>query len=230
MQLFYHPDITDQELVLSKEESRHLIQVLRKKTGDEVVFTDGKGGKFILSIVDAHPKKAVLNVLSKELVENKKPNLSIGIAPTKNMDRLEWFLEKATEIGVSAIFPFVSKHSERKVIKEERLHKIVIGAMKQSLRYTKPEIHSLQSIDELLKMDFNGDKFLCHQHSSLHLADGIKTNNDLLILIGPEGDFSQDEMGLAVERKFKKVLIAEHRLRTETAGIVACQIVNQSMR
>lgn len=227
MQLFYSEDISQNELILPKDESRHLIQVLRKEIGDEVHFTDGLGNLLLMEVISDHPKKAILKVKKREVVPPSKQKLTIAIAPTKNIDRLEWFLEKSTEIGIDTIIPFTGEHSERKVIKSERLEKILVSAMKQSLRFYKPSLSPLKSFKEVIELDFSGQKIICHQdEKSKDLGLILKKDQDVLILIGPEGDFSTAEIKSAKERGFVSGSLGNHRLRTETAGVVSCQIFN----
>lgn len=227
MQLFYSEKISE-EIELSKDESRHLIKVLRKNYGDEIFFTDGIGGKYLCKITDDNPKRTCLQVIQKEIIKRTSPKLTIAIAPTKNMDRLEWFLEKSTEIGVYRIIPFISSHSERKMIKKERLEKIIISAMKQSLKFYKPILEDLISFNHLMSISYQSTKFLAHldkKHPKL-FQDTYGVNNDLLIVIGPEGDFNDSEINLALDNGFSLVSLGSSRLRTETAGVVACHSFN----
>ncbi len=227
MQLFYSDNI--QPLFeLTREESRHLIKVLRKNHGDTIYFTDGFGGKYLCEIQDDNPKKAGIKVINKEMISNHSPQLTIAIAPTKSMDRLEWFLEKCTEIGITRIIPFVGEHSERRVIKKERLEKILISAMKQSLRYFKPQLDDLCTFGQLMDSSFEGKKYIANldiKHPNSFKKVYNKGEN-ALIVIGPEGDFSEEELKLASKKGFTKVALGYSRLRTETAGVVACQSFN----
>ena len=227
MQLFYSENITNQ-FELSKEESRHLISVLRKSYGDEIVFTDGIGGKYLCKIVDDNPKRTWLKVEKKEKIIRNAPNLTIAIAPTKNIDRLEWFLEKSTEIGITRIIPFISNHSERRKIKKERLEKIIVSAMKQSLKLYKPILEELTTFDHVLSMGVGSTKFLAHldEEKPILFKKLYKPQENLMIVIGPEGDLSKEEILKAKENGFKIVSLGDSRLRTETAGIVACHSFN----
>ncbi|MBT5273777.1 MAG: 16S rRNA (uracil(1498)-N(3))-methyltransferase [Flavobacteriales bacterium] len=227
MQLFFI-EKPESEIVLSKEESKHATRVLRKKEGDILNFTDGKGGFYKAEITVADTKKCRLQIISSE----QKPkqhnyHLHIAIAPTKNMDRYEWFLEKATEIGIDEITPIICEHSERKVIKTERCNRILLSAMKQSLKLHLPKLNETITLKDFLKQDFEGNKYIAH------CEDGEKTElrkeektEKTLILIGPEGDFSPTEVELALENQFKTVSLGGSRLRTETAGIVAVHTIN----
>ena len=227
MQLFFI-EKPESEIVLTKEESKHATKVLRKKEGDILNFTDGKGGFYKAEITVADTKKCRLQIISSE----QKPkqhnyHLHIAIAPTKNMDRYEWFLEKATEIGIDEITPIICEHSERKVIKTERCNRILLSAMKQSLKLHLTKLNETITLKDFLKQDFEGNKYIAH------CEDGEKTElrkeektEKTLILIGPEGDFSPTEVELALENQFKTVSLGGSRLRTETAGIVAVHTIN----
>jgi len=227
MQLFYLENPKD-EIILSTEESKHATKVLRKKEGDILNFTDGKGDFYKAEITVADTRKSRLKVVSTEQKE-KQHNyyLHIAIAPTKNMDRFEWFLEKATEIGIDEITPIICSHSERKVIKTERCNRILLSAMKQSLKFYLPKLNEAISFNDFLKQDYEGSKYIAHCEDGEKKELKIENKTDkYLILIGPEGDFSQKEIDLALQNKFKAVSLGRSRLRTETAGIVATHTVN----
>jgi len=229
MQLFYIPNISGAEVVLDETESKHAVRVLRLQNGTQVQIIDGKGGFYEAEITDAIPKKCRLSILKSTFDFGKKDfHLHIAIAPTKNNDRFEWFLEKATEIGIDEITPLLTSHSERKTIHPERLEKILVSAMKQSLKAYLPKLNNLTSIKELVPNNKTENKFIayCDDIQKTHLKDLAEKGKDALILIGPEGDFSPEEIQLALEYGFKVVSLGEARLRTETAGIVACHIVN----
>lgn len=227
MQLFYQENIDD-EFELSKEESRHLVKVLRKKNGDQLNFTDGKGGKYSCVLIDDNPKHALIKVEGIEQVQASIPKLTIAIAPTKNNDRLEWFLEKSTEIGITNIIPFISEHSERKTIKTSRLEKIIISAMKQSLKYHKPELEELTTFEEIISRPYSYNKYVAHLETEnpQTLKSSYMPGEDSIIIIGPEGDFSPVEIQLAKEKSFNIVSLGNSRLRTETAGLVACHTID----
>ena len=226
MQLFYAPEITLPRYTLSEEESKHCIRVLRMGRGDELHITDGRGTMYRCKIVDDNVKRCMVEVISQEDEFEKLPyELSIGIAPTKNIDRLEWFLEKATEVGISEIYPLLCDHSERKEIKHERELRVITSAVKQSLKAYHPTLHELTSVRKLISMPFDGEKFIAHCNSELeereYLGKLIKKGGKTLILIGPEGDFSPEEINFALQNGFKAISLGKERLRTETAALVA---------
>jgi 16S rRNA (uracil1498-N3)-methyltransferase len=229
MQLFYVPKISGAEVILDETESKHAIRVLRLQNGNSVQIIDGKGGFYEAEILDANPKKCKLVIIKSQKEFGKRNfNLHIAIAPTKNIDRFEWFLEKATEIGIDEITPLLTSHSERKTINPERLEKIVVSAMKQSLKAFLPVLNEITPIKQLIINNKSTSKYIayCDDIQKIHLKDAVIRGQDTLILIGPEGDFSPEEVNLAVENGFKVVTLGVARLRTETAGIVACNIVN----
>jgi 16S rRNA (uracil1498-N3)-methyltransferase len=229
MQLFYVPDISGAEVVFNETESKHAIRVLRLKEGDQVQLIDGKGGFHEAVISNPHPKKCRLIITKSTLdFEKRNFNLHIAIAPTKNIDRFEWFLEKCTEIGIDEVTPILSEHSERKVIKPERLQKILIAAMKQSLKAYLPKLNPITKLEDVLSNSEYQEKYIahCNEGNKEHLKRFVKKGNNCLILIGPEGDFSLQEVELAKQKGFIEVSLGKARLRTETAGVVACHIVN----
>lgn len=229
MQLFYIPNISGNEVILNETESKHAIRVLRLTEGSQVQLIDGQGGFYEAEIADAQPKKCKLSITNsiKEF-EKRGFKLHSAIAPTKNIDRFEWFLEKCTEIGIDEITPLLSEHSERKVIKPERLKKILVAAMKQSLKAYLPKLNSLTNFNEFISRTNYQNKYIahCNDGDKLHLKNYIQKNKDTVILIGPEGDFSPEEVEFAKINGFKEISLGNARLRTETAGIVACHIVN----
>ena len=228
MNIFYDPNIREGEYMLSEEESKHACKSLRLSIADQILMVNGKGDKYICEIVDAHPKKTLIKTISKESVKAPSFELSIAICPTKNIDRYEWFLEKATEIGISRIIPVFSEHSERKNIKIERLNKILVSAMKQSQRAFLPVLENPIKFNDLVDAEFEGNKYIAHCEEELKkpLKDEVKKDENVLILIGPEGDFSTNEINLALSKGYKPVSLGESRLRTETAGLVACHTIN----
>ncbi len=231
MQLFYNPTLTEntKQFVFDKTESKHIVRVLRKKEGDEFFITNGNRLVFKSKMISANDKKCVVDIITVE--EKKKPwnyHLHIAIAPTKNNDRLEWFLEKATEIGIDEITPILCEHSERKVIKEERLEKILIAAMKQSLKYELPKLNPLTKFSDFIQQDVEDRELFiahCEDSEKLLLKNQLNTKKKITILIGPEGDFSNSEILKALEQNFKPISLGNSRLRTETAGLVAVQTV-----
>ena len=229
MQLFYVPEITGDQVTLDETESKHVVKVLRMREGDRVKLIDGKGGVYEAEIAVLNPKKCRLSILNIQKETSRKNfRLHIAVAPTKNIARFEWFLEKATEIGVDEITPLLSEHSERKVIKHDRSEKILISAMKQSQKAFLPELNELTSFNQFIQKISEKQKFIahCNEGAKTHLKNAIQNGSDLVILIGPEGDFSSDEVLAAKEKGFEEISLGDERLRTETAGIVACHIAN----
>ena len=227
MQLFYLENPKD-EIILSTEESKHTTKVLRKKEGDILNFTDGKGGFYKAEITLADSRKCILKIISSDQ-KGKQHNyhLHIAIAPTKNMDRFEWFLEKATEIGIDEITPIICSRSERKVIKTERGNRILLSAMKQSLKHHLPKLNEAINLNDFIKQDFEGAKYIAHcEDGEKKELKTVSKTEKTLILIGPEGDFSPKEIELALQNQFKAVSLGTSRLRTETAGIVAVHTIN----
>lgn len=229
MQLFYVPNISGAEVVLDETESKHAIRVLRLNFGSQVHIIDGNGGFYIAEITDANPKKCKFQILQTIKEFGKKDfKLHIAIAPTKNIDRFEWFLEKATEIGIDEITPLLTKHSERKIIKPERLEKILVSAIKQSLKAYLPKLNPIISFNDFIANVECENKFIAHcfEGEKTHLKNTITKRTNNFILIGPEGDFSLEEVEQAKNLGFKEISLGLARLRTETAGVVACHIVN----
>jgi 16S rRNA (uracil1498-N3)-methyltransferase len=228
MNIFYITDLSGEAIELNVEESRHCIKVLRLRKGDHVLILNGKGSIFeaVIQVPDA--KACKLEILKEERPpKSRMHHLTIAIAPTKNMDRFEWFVEKSTEIGIDRIIPIICQHSERKELKTERLEKLVIAAMKQSGQLYLPELSEPITFKELINRPFNGDKMIAHcdDGGKKNLKNAITPGNDVLILIGPEGDFDPEEIITATRNGFIPVSLGESRLRTETAGIVACHTV-----
>ena len=229
MQLFYNPNLneTATSFVFDKEESKHIIKVLRKKEGDILHVTNGLGYMFTVEITIASDTKCTVKIKETEKQEVPKFNLHLAVAPTKMNERYEWFLEKATEIGVQEITPIICEHSERKIIKTDRFQKIIESAMKQSLHYYLPKLNEPIRFKDFIKTKKSGQLFIahCEETSKKLLKNELKTSQDTTILIGPEGDFSVKEIQLAVENNFIPVSLGSTRLRTETAAIVACHSV-----
>ncbi len=229
MQIFYTPDITNCEsYVLNETESKHAIRVLRLKIGNNITLVNGKGSFYNCEITDDNPKKCEVHILNFTSEKERPSNLHIAIAPTKNNDRLEWFTEKCTEIGISEITPILCSNSERKKLKEERIVKTAVSAMKQSLKATLPIISPITPFNKLVKQPFDGQKFIahCYKNEKNALKEAYTKNENVLILIGPEGDFSEDEVTLAIHHGFSPISLGNSRLRTETAGIAACHTIN----
>jgi len=229
MQLFYAPNISGNTFTLNEEESKHCIRVLRLNVGDEITLIDGKGGLFKTRIVNPEPKRCQVEIVEtfKEF-EKRNHYLHIAIAPTKNIERFEWFLEKATEIGIDEITPLLCEHSERKVINNERLEKIIVSAIKQSIKAYLPKLNELTTFKQFIQNKQSGNIFIAHCNTNglSHLKNELASDQATTILIGPEGDFSPEEVNNALQAGFKEISLGKSRLRTETAGIVACSIVN----
>ncbi|CAL2091541.1 16S rRNA (uracil(1498)-N(3))-methyltransferase [Tenacibaculum sp. 190524A02b] len=232
MQLFYNSQISEntEHFTFDKEESRHIVRVLRKKEGDTLFITNGNNLLFKVAITIANDKKCMVNVVSIEKKDNNRPYyLHIAIAPTKNNDRLEWFLEKATEIGIDEITPIICKNSERKVVKTERLSKIIQSAMKQSLQFKLPKLNEPIKFSDFLKKEDTNQLFIAHCEETSpkkFLKDLIEVNSHYTILIGPEGDFSTDEIELSLKESYLPITLGKNRLRTETAGLNAVQNIS----
>jgi len=229
LELFYVPHITSPVCELDEVESKHCVRVLRLKKGAAIQLVDGKGHLCEAEITDTHPKKCVVSIKSTQSDYKKRDHyLHIAIAPTKNIARLEWFLEKATEIGVDEITPLLCHRSERRTIKPERLNKILIAAMKQSLKAYLPRLNPMQKLVNFVeKIKEKSQRFIafCEEEHTDNLKSKYKKGKDVIILIGPEGDFTQEEINKALENGFQPVRLGESRLRTETAGIVACHTI-----
>ena len=229
MQLFYVPHISGNQVVLNEIESKHAIRVLRLPQGAIIKLVDGKGGFYEAKITDSNPKKCLLEIIGSQLEYEKKDfSIHIAIAPTKNIDRFEWFLEKCTEFGIDEITPILSEHSERKVIKPERLQKILVAAMKQSVKAYLPKLNDLTTLKAFIGRNNVSKKFIAHciPGEKNHLQNQISGGENVVILIGPEGDFSHEEVEWAKEYGYKETSLGNARLRTETAGVAACHIIN----
>ncbi len=227
MNIFYATGIEGDLLLLDEQESQHCIKVLRSREGDKVWAVDGEGGFFDATIYDGNSKNCKLQIRKKHEGYHPLPyELHIGIAPTKSMDRFEWFLEKATEIGISSITPLICERSERKVLRLDRIEKVVVSAMKQSMKAFKPVIHPPVLFKDWLSTS------RAQAHLIAHCIDGEKQDlwkmnlpDSVSVSIGPEGDFSENEIEMALRRGYEEISLGDYRLRTETAGIVACSAV-----
>ena len=228
MNLFYQPSIQQGIFHLDSTESKHCTKVLRKKAGDKIHITDGKGFLYEAVITLADPAECRFEIQQKKTETIKSYSIHIAISPTKHPDRLEWFVEKAVELGVDRITIMNCEHTEQSHYKLERLEKIAISAMKQSLRVTLPNIEGPKDFKMVIDDPYAALKFIAHIDASNpdHLKNIARPHSEYLILIGPEGDFSPDELRLAAAKKFKKVNLGSNRLRTETAGLAACNILN----
>ncbi len=228
MHVFYTPDI-DTCPELPEEEAGHCLRVLRLGVGDEVMLTDGKGFFYKAVISAATGKRCQVKVVEKiEQEKFWKGHLHLAMAPTKNMDRIEWFAEKATEIGFDELSFLNCRFSERKVIKTERIEKIVVSAMKQSLKACKPIVNEMTDFAKFMQRDFQGQKFIahCYEGEKPLLKEVLKPGEDALVLIGPEGDFSPEEVQKAEALGFQPISLGKSRLRTETAALVAVHMMN----
>ena len=234
MQIFYAPDISSDTYVLDENESRHIIRVLRMKRGEDVRLIDGKGNMYEGIISNPDQNRCVITLTGKTVnFEKRNYNLHIAISPIKNPERFEWFIEKCVEIGTDEITPLLCKNTEKPGIKSQRVNNIIISAMKQSLKATKTVLNEPCSFKDLISKRFNGIKMIAHCEDSEmrhKISDVYPKNNDAIILIGPEGDFTREEINLAAENDFIPVHLGPSRLRTETAGVAACHsiyLINQ---
>ena len=225
MQLFYDSNITEtKEFSFDKEESKHIVRVLRKTDGDILHVTNGKGDLFTTEIMLASEKKCTVKIISVIKTKPTDYHIHLAVAPTKMNERFEWFLEKATEMGVHEITTIICDRSERKIIKTERFEKIILSAMKQSLQYFLPKLNEPIAYKEFIKIKNEGLQLIahCEETNKKTLKSILKPNQNATLLIGPEGDFSEKEIQLALENNFIAVSLGNTRLRTETAAIVAC--------
>lgn len=231
---FYAPELPDNP-VLPESDSGHAVRVLRMKEGDSLEAIDGRGTLYHCTLVDAHPKRALVRVDSSEKIRNPwESHITLAIAPTKNNDRMEWLVEKLVEIGIDRIVPLRCRRSERKDINVDRLERVAISAMKQSLKATLPAIDTTVSFEHFISECNSTQKFIAYCSDTFErrlMAREFRPGLDTAILIGPEGDFSPEEIGLALERGWHPVSLGDSRLRTETAALVAvdtCHIVSLS--
>lgn len=230
MQLFYKPNLDHSvsQVTFNEDESKHIIKVLRKKEDDIIHITNGKGYLFEVKIISANVKKCVVQIENIDKNHQKMYWFHLVVAPTKMNERFEWFLEKATEIGVNEITPIICDNSERKIIKHERMEKIVQSAMKQSLQTFLPILNKAIPLKDFLNQTHKGLLFIahCEDEEKLELKRRVAPDKDVTILIGPEGDFSTSEIKTAYDQGFLPISLGDNRLRTETAAIVACTTVN----
>lgn len=226
--LFYCPDILKNP-ILPEQESQHCVRVLRSKEGDILTVTDGNGSFYECELMLAHPKHCHLAIRQRTQTPPTRPyTLHVAFSPTKQMDRNEWFVEKATEIGMDRVIPLLCNHSERKEIKQERLHKIMVAAMKQSMQAYLPDLKRMARFEEFVARPFEGRKFIAHCHDlpKTPLTHLYKKGENALVLIGPEGDFSEEEVTLATSLGFEPVSLGENRLRSETASLVSMHSIH----
>lgn len=228
MHLFYTPDIAGNNYSLTEEESLHCRKVLRLREGDIVYLTDGRGGLYESRIVNMPGKQVLVEVISrKEGYGRRNYRLHMAVAPTKNIDRFEWFLEKATEIGIDEITPLICEHSERRQLRSDRLVKVITAAVKQSLKAYHPHLHEPVEFNNFISKGREGQLFLAHldENKPILLKDLCKKEGEVTILIGPEGDFSEKEMASAKKASYQVISLGNSRLRTETAALAACHTV-----
>lgn len=216
------------KIILDKDESNHLVKVLRLQIGDKVECIDGKGNRFLSEVSLAHPKSTELKVLEHHH-EPSNFRVHLAVAPTKNLNRWEWFLEKAVEIGIDRITPLLCDHSERKVLKRERQERIVVSAAKQSRKPQFPILDEMMSLKAFIALNLEGQKMLAHcekDEDKKALKSVYKSGENAIILIGPEGDFSHEEIQTLKQHQYTPVSLGESRLRTETAALIACHSIN----
>ncbi|GAB3644064.1 16S rRNA (uracil(1498)-N(3))-methyltransferase [Spirosoma arcticum] len=232
MHLFYQPgESTDPNPAshLTEDDSRHAIKTLRLGVGDVIAVTDGHGNRHAAVITQADSRRCAFRITDTQMTSPRPFSVRICVAPTKNNDRIEWFVEKAVEVGVERISFFFGQHSERRVLKLERLEKIAVAAMKQSLQSYLPQLDEVVSFVELLKTVNQSGRFIAHLPDSdapVHLVKAAMPGDQYTVLIGPEGDFSGTEIEQAVSTGFQMITLGSNRLRTETAALTACQILN----
>ena len=222
---FFTPDINGTLYTLNEEESSHAARVLRLKEGDSITLVDGKGGLYMAQIIEAHQKRCKAEIVEKQTEYGKRSyRLHIGIAPTKNIERFEWFIEKTTELGIDEITPLLCERSERKNVNIERLQRVMIAAIKQSQKAYLPQLNKMTEFDMWLKTQPDGQRFIahCNNNERLLLKTAYRPKQDVVIAIGPEGDFSMREVNDAHYCGFKGISLSTSRLRTETAGVAAC--------
>ncbi len=229
MQLFYNPHLkaNDASFTFDKDESRHIVKVLRKKEGDTVNITNGEGILFTAEVTFANEKKCEVKIIKADFFKPMPYYLHLAVAPTKMNDRYEWFLEKATEIGIHEITPVICEHSERTNIKTDRFEKILQSAMKQSMQYYMPKLNEALPYKDFINQQKDGTLFIahCEETDKKLLKNEIKPKEKITILIGPEGDFSPKEIQLALSKGYIPVSLGNTRLRTETAAVVAAHSV-----
>ncbi len=227
MNLFYQPLIPQGISYLDADESRHCVKVLRHTIGDTLRITDGQGFFYNAIITKADDRQCTFRIAETIAQPVRDFTIHIAISPTKNADRIEWFVEKAVELGVDTISIVECENTERTYLKKERLEKVAISAMKQSLKATLPRIEGLLPFQDIFRTNAS-QKFIAYvdQRNPDHLKNLATTGKDYVVLIGPEGDFSPNELNAALQNGFKKVSLGPSRLRTETAGLAACHILN----
>lgn len=229
--IIHYTQVIDLErniITLTGDEAQHCMKVLRKRIGEEIYVTDGNGNLYTCKICDTSKSECNADILSSEHLPKRGYNLTIAICPTKKQSRIEWFVEKAVEIGVSRIILTETKRTEKSRLKTERLHKIVLSAMKQSKNLYLPELIIGQNWDELISHNDYGDKYIAHcEDPETHLAKICGPAQDCVVAVGPEGDFTTQEIESAIDLGWKEINLGTSRLRTETAGVVVASIIAQ---
>lgn len=233
MHLFYAPDFCPPDHLLGEEESKHCVRVLRLVRGDRIGLTDGRGTLYECRIEEADPRKCRIVAVSAHSEYGKLPyRLTMAVAPTKNAERFEWFVEKATEVGVGTIVPLGTARGERRLFRPDRAEKVITAAMKQSIKAYRPQLLPLTSFADFVTASFGGRRFIAHCGAPLgptgkrHLAAALRPGEEAQVLIGPEGDFSPEEVRLALDHGFEEITLGTQRLRTETAAVAAVVIVS----
>jgi 16S rRNA (uracil1498-N3)-methyltransferase len=231
MHLFYQPSAVSEEAIqlLTEDDSRHAVKTLRLSVGDTIAVTDGHGNRYLAVINSADARRCAFRITGTQTTPPRPFSIRICVAPTKNLDRIEWFIEKAVEVGIERISFFFGQHSERRVLKLERLEKIAVSAMKQSLQSYLPILDDALSFSELLKTITEDQRFIAHlptDEPPINLAKQATASGQYTVLIGPEGDFSEKEIQQAIASGFRLVTLGPNRLRTETAALTACQLLN----
>ncbi len=230
MHLFYAPDIEGEVYQLPEQEAKHAVKVLRLKAGDEVRLIDGKGGFYKARVEEASPKHCSLIIEDRIEEYGKRPfRIHMAVAPTKNNNRYEWFLEKATEMGLDKVTPLLTARGEKAKVRKDRLEKVLVAAMKQSVKAYLPELAEPMTLDAFLRQDLAGQKFIAHcgqQPERGKLMEHYEPGQDVVILIGPEGDFTPEELHQAGEKGYQSITLGNAILRTETAAVAACHTIN----
>jgi 16S rRNA (uracil1498-N3)-methyltransferase len=226
MQVFYSDNISDGSAIFNSEESQHCIRVLRLRQGENITFTDGKGNMYDGEITSADFRKMEAKIISVAHGYGKREyHLHMAVSPLKNHDRFEWYIEKAVEMGIDEITPLICERTEKQTVKGDRLRKLIISAMKQSVKAYLPSLHETMTFSDFVNNNFTGTKIIAHCNSIFQrepVTSSIQQGENITILIGPEGDFTEKEIEDAINHGFRSVSLGESRLRTETAGIVAC--------
>jgi 16S rRNA (uracil1498-N3)-methyltransferase len=225
--IFFLPEsIADNIFTLGDDASRHIVQVLRMHSGEQIQLTDGKGNLLTAEIIDPHKRKCSVKVINRSFQAEKEKRVCVAISLLKNASRFEWFLEKATEIGVAEIIPIICKRTEKQHFRYERMQQIVVAAMMQSQQVWLPKLHLPTAFDEVIKTQAFSEKLIAHcEDEQKHIVTSVNADQSIQILIGPEGDFTAGEIEVALQQSYKPVTLGATRLRTETAGVVAATLL-----